>query len=243
MIKPGILEKRTLSDQALKIIKERILIGNIPPGTKFVVDNLASEFGISRTPVREALSKLVSMGLVFFDGHSYVVASYSQRDVVELFAIRRTLEAMAIREASSHLTDKELYLFRLMCERTANHIKQKGRNEELMIKLDTEFHKLIYEGSNNIRLKNILYDIREKIWLIHRWGSIMKKVDYVETATIEEYLEFLRHLESRDAEKATRLLENHLLTGEQYALSCLGFSNEIALRMRQSSPSVQTKDT
>ena len=217
------IEWQSLNKQALNIIKTRILSGQKPPGSRFLLDKLANEFGISRTPIREALSKLVSMGLISYDGNSYMVASYSAKDVKELFAIRRALEVLAIREATKYLTKTELDRFRLLCKKSSNSIKESGMNMELMINLDTAFHKLVIEGSRNTRLKSILSDIEDKIWLIHKWGHLMKNVEYVENATIEEYVLFLKYLESGDIEKVSLLMEEHLTKGEQYTLECLGF--------------------
>jgi hypothetical protein len=69
-----------------------------------------------------------------------------------------------------------------------------------------------------------LFDIREKILLIHKWGQATKKIEYMEKATIEQYLEFLKYLELRDEGSSARLMELHLSEGEQFTIECLGFS-------------------
>jgi len=222
MNKLGQIERLSLSSQAITKLKARILSGQIPAGTQFIVEVLAKELGISRTPVREALSKLVSMGLINYDGNSYIVARYTAKDVRELYAIRIVLELFAIREAMKHLTEDQISGFRRACERAAKSIRESGEDTNVMIKLDSELHQLIYRGSQNARLQTILNDIQEKILLIHKWGYVTKKVEYTESAKVEEYLEFLSCLESRDTEKAADLLERHLTAGEQFTLVCLG---------------------
>jgi DNA-binding GntR family transcriptional regulator len=243
MKKFGQIEKISLSSQAIKKLKERILAGQIPPGSHFIADDVATELGISRTPVREALSKLVSEGLVTYDGKGYVVASYTAKDVRELYPIRRILELYAIREAIAHLTAGQISRYRRIYERAEKRIKETGEDANLiMTKLDSELHHLIYEGSKNERLKNILVDIREKIWLIHKWGYVTRKIEYIESAKIEEFGEFLSSLESRDAEKAVYLMEQHLTAAEEFTLECLGFSQETALSLRQDLALTKTKE-
>ncbi|MBC7294664.1 MAG: GntR family transcriptional regulator, partial [Thermoleophilia bacterium] len=73
---PARIIRQSLSQQAGEAIKKRILSLDLPPGTRLVVDTLAEELGVSRTPVREALRELVSQGLVTYDGNSYTVTRY-----------------------------------------------------------------------------------------------------------------------------------------------------------------------
>lgn len=72
-----------------------------------------------------------------------------------------------------------------------------------------------------MRLKAILCDVREKILQIDKWAHLTKQVEYVEVSTIEEYLEFLRYLEARDADMSARLMEKRLLKGEKSTIQCL----------------------
>jgi DNA-binding GntR family transcriptional regulator len=226
MKKPAIIVRNSLSNQALGVLKARLLSGDIPPGTQLIVDVLASDLKISRTPVREALITLISIGLVSYDGNSYLAASYTARDVEELFVIRRTLEALAIREACLRLAEEPVSHFGNLCRRAAEQSSKKGESANAMIKLDAAFHKLIYEGCQNRRLENILTDIQDKLGLIYRWGNLTKKLKYAETATIDEYLDFIGCFKRRDVRKATRLIDKHLVDGEQFVLWCLGFSPE-----------------
>lgn len=233
MKKLGQIETISLSDQAIKKLKERILSGQIAPSSHFIADDIAKELGISRTPVRDALIKLASEGLLTYDGKGYMVISYSAKDIRELYAVRRVLELFALRSTFSHLTEEQVSKFRHLYERTQKRLQEESEDPDLMVKLDTALHQLIYEGSDNKRLQRILEDIREKLWLIHKWGYITRKIEYIESAKFEEFGEFLSSLESRDAKKATHLMEQHLAAGEEFSLECLGFSEKTALSLRQ----------
>lgn len=224
MKKLGQIETISLSDQAIKKLKDRILSGQIAPSSHFIAEDIAKELGISRTPVRDALIKLASEGLLTYDGKGYVVVSFSAKDIRELYAVRRVLEIFALRTTFAHLTDDQVSQFRRLYERTQRRLQEKGEGADLMVKLDTALHQLIYDGSDNKRLQRILEDIREKLWFIHRWGQITRKIEYIETAKVEDFGEFLASLESRDVEKALSLMELHLGSGEEFTLECLGFS-------------------
>jgi DNA-binding GntR family transcriptional regulator len=227
------IKKTSLSIEAAKKLKERILAGKIPPGYHFVVDDVAKELGISRTPVRDALAKLASAGLLNYDGKSYLLAIYSANDVKELYAIRRILEVYAVQEAVLKLTSSEISQFRHTFEQAERRTEELGEDANLMIKLDAELHQLIYSGSNNKRLKIILQDILEKLGLIHNWGHIIRNVDYVESSNIAEYKKFLIALETRDRKSAAQLMEQHLISGEEFTLECLGFSEKKPMFQQQ----------
>jgi DNA-binding GntR family transcriptional regulator len=240
--KLGQIKRTSLSGQAIKKLKERILSGLIPPGSRLIADDIARELGISRTPVRDALSKLASVGLLIYNGKSHIVAGYSAKDVKELYAMRTILEVYAIREAVLRLTPSQISQFRHSYERVEKRIRKEAEDISLMIKLDTDLHQLVYTGSGNERLGIILQDIREKLSLIHSWGRIVKRAKYTESAKIDEFREFLSALESRDVEIANNLMKKHLAAGEEFSLECLGFSEKTQMPPKEDSVSLQSKE-
>lgn len=217
---PARIVRRSLSEQAAEAIKERILSLDFPPGTRLVVDALAEDLGVSRTPVREGLKSLVSQGIVTYDGNSYVVTTYSRQDVEDLFAIRRALEALAAYQAAQRMSKKALRELRALCEEGRRHIDEE--DTEFLISMDMRFHEMIAEGSGNPRLIRLLENLREQSWLIRRWGFLPKLVEYVEMVTVAEHLAIVDKLEARDSESASRLMEEHLRQGEQRTLEWLG---------------------
>ena len=164
MGKRSTIQKNSLSEQAYQTLKERILSGETPPGTRLIIEDLAVDLGISRTPVRDGLSKLISSGLVSCSG--YIVATYTSKDVKELFAIRKALEVLAIRETTKNIATDKLDRFRSQCNKTKKHIKQSEVVDSILVQLNTNFHNLIIENFMNDRLQKILHEIHEKIWLI-----------------------------------------------------------------------------
>ena len=171
---PARIIRQSLSEQAADAIKSRILSLDFPPGMRLVVDSLAEELGVSRTPVREGLKALVSQGIVTYNGNSYAVTAYSRQDVENLFAIRRALEALAAFQAAQRMPAKALDDLRSLCEEGKQHID--AEDTELLITLDLRFHELIADGSGNERLVRLLDNLREQSWLIRRWGFLPKLV-------------------------------------------------------------------
>jgi DNA-binding GntR family transcriptional regulator len=217
---PTHLIRQSLSQQAGEAIKRRILSLDLPPGTRLVVDVLAEEMGVSRTPVREALRELVSQGLVTYDGNSYTVTRYTRRDVEEIFAIRRALEVLAARQAAERISPQALQELRALCEEGVRRLRE--RDAKFLVEMDSRFHEIIAEQSGNTRLQSMLASLRDQAWLIRRWGFMNRLAEYVETVTVAEHLAILERLEAHDPDGAAALMEEHLLRGEQRTLEWLG---------------------
>jgi DNA-binding GntR family transcriptional regulator len=217
---PARIVRQSLSEQAAEAIKARILSLDLPPGTRLVVDALAEELGVSRTPVREGLKQLVSHGIVTYDGNTYAVTSYSRQDVEDIFLIRRALEALAAQQAAQRMPANALRELRAICEEGRRRIDE--QDTEFLITVDVRFHEMIATGSGNQRLIHLLDQLREQSWLIRRWGFLPKLVEYVEAVTLEEHLAIVERLEAGDSEQSGKLMQEHLLRGEQRTLEWLG---------------------
>src|ERR1041385_2526273 len=101
-----IIQARTLTHQVYQNLKHRIMNRQLQPGARLVVDRVAQELSVSMTPVREAFRLLEQEGLLKNVPHcGAVVIELSRKDVENMFAIRRALEGLAIREACAQLTE------------------------------------------------------------------------------------------------------------------------------------------
>ena len=92
---------------AYSMILEAIDVGVYKPGDRLVESELAERFGVSRTPIREALQRLETQSLLARDGRSLIVASLDHNQMAELYVVRRELEALAARLAAQHATPEE----------------------------------------------------------------------------------------------------------------------------------------
>src|SRR5210317_2234129 len=98
---------RQNNKDAYGLILDAIDIGVFKPGDRLVEVDLADRFGVSRTPVREALQRLETQSLLTRDGRSLIVASLDHNQVAELYAVRAELEGLAARLAARHATVEE----------------------------------------------------------------------------------------------------------------------------------------
>ena len=99
---------------AYKLVLDAIDGGIFKPGDRLVESDLAERFGVSRTPIREALQRLETQSLLARDGRSLIVATLDHNQITELYAVRAELEALAARLAARHATTEEVRVLRDM---------------------------------------------------------------------------------------------------------------------------------
>lgn len=213
------INKRNLSEQAVEAVKSRILSIDYEPGTRFVIDSLSAELGISFTPVRDAIRELVNQGFVVYDGNSYKVRTYSQKDIDDLFAIRTALEVLAVELATNHSRNTDIEAIRTVCGESENAISE--NHYEKLTNLDIEFHELITQSAGNDQLGRILHNIRERSWYIRRWifGLHPHKPD--ETSAVLEHRAILERMLKRDAQGAALSMRVHMKNSEERTLNVL----------------------
>ena len=108
-------DKQTQRD-AYALILQAIDTGVYRPGDRLVESELAERFGVSRTPIREALQRLETQSLLTRDGRSLIVSSLDHNQMAELYVVRCELEGLAARLAARHATDEEVRVLRKMVE-------------------------------------------------------------------------------------------------------------------------------
>jgi DNA-binding GntR family transcriptional regulator len=154
-------ERRALVDKLASQLHARVLSGELPSGTRLRQKALAEEFGVSRTPVREALRKLQAGGLVELQpNRGAVVRGLSPRDIRDAYEVRAALEALAAGLAAERATREQLRRlgrvqdeFRAALERTISR-RQGGREVgarevRRWAKANDDFHQTIHEASGN----------------------------------------------------------------------------------------------
>jgi DNA-binding transcriptional regulator YhcF (GntR family) len=101
---------------AYQLILQAIDTGVYRPGDRLVESELAERFGVSRTPIREALQRLETQSLLTRDGRSLIVSSLDHNQMAELYVVRCELEGLAARLAARHATEEEIRVLRKMVE-------------------------------------------------------------------------------------------------------------------------------
>ena len=141
-----ILKGRDVQKDAYTLILEAIDAGTYKPGDRLVESELAERFGVSRTPVREALQRLETQSMLVRDGRSLIVASLDHNQLAELYAVRTELEGLAARLAARHATDEELRVLRAMVDEDMALL---GGDPRLLSRANKRFHKQIHLASHN----------------------------------------------------------------------------------------------
>lgn len=200
------LQRPSLADQVYERLVGAVVSGALPAGSPLNVGDLARELHVSPSPVRDALQRMASEGLVSPGANRRsTVRLFTRREVEELFQVREILEGGAARLATSRATPKELKEMRAAAERCATLFGDPAKKRQ-MLELDGLFHQKVAEASGNTTL-------RDEIVRCHRRVQLMQCVllDPVKTRTgYSEHLEIVDALESRDPSAAEAAMRKHV---------------------------------
>jgi len=188
---------------AYTLILEAIDMGVYKPGDRLVESDLAEQFGMSRTPIREALQRLETQSLLTRDGRSLIVASLDHNQLAELYVVRAQLEALAANLAARHATDEEARVLRDMVE-DDRHLMD---SPQAMARANRRFHKQIHLASHNRFLV-------QQLDLVHRSMALMATTSLAAAGrpedAIKEHDTIVKAIEARDSETAGEALKAHI---------------------------------
>ncbi|MES1924385.1 GntR family transcriptional regulator [Salinisphaera sp. T31B1] len=202
----GPVRRRSIEDEVYMRLREAILRGEIEGGERLVHEDLASRFGTSRIPVRDALKRLVFDGLVDADDRGVChVSHFGIEDVEEIYALREMLEAHAVIKATPQLTADELdELDRLQSEIEA---AAEADDKELYVRLNQEFHRELYDSADQPRLSRLIYGLWQGLPPL----TPMTIEDRLVQAAYE-HRDILSALRARDAKAAGEAMRAHIAT-------------------------------
>ncbi|USG66620.1 GntR family transcriptional regulator [Brevibacillus ruminantium] len=187
-------------------IRDKILSGELPRGTKLVEERLAEEIGVSRTPVRESIRKLEQEGLI----KQKRVVNPSSMDLRNIFQVRILLEGFSARCAASYMSEETLERL-YACITTARN----GTIEETM-KANKEFHDIIVQSSNNPQMIDIIDRMQSIIYLFRKTVVYHKR-----PFLIDEHEEIYQAISAHDGDRAERLMQEHLQADLDFCLHLL----------------------
>ncbi len=194
---------KTPNKDAYELILEAIDTGTYKPGSRLVESELAERFGVSRTPIREALQRLETQSLLTRDGRSLIVASLDHSQLSELYVVRGSLEGLAARLAARHATPEELAVLRDMLDADRKLID----DPEAMSRANRRFHKQIHLASHNRFLV-------QQLDLVHRSMALLAStsiaVEGRPTDTLEEHEGIVAAIEAGDGAAADAALRDHI---------------------------------
>lgn len=203
----AVRERRTTQELVFEFLRDAILTGRLTGGARLVQDKIAAELKVSRVPVREALLQLEAEGFVRMEAHRGAsVVWLSPEEVAEIFDIRVILVSAAVKRSVPRLTTEQI-------DRLERIAKQQGAQTDmaLRVRLNHEFYATLLAGLNR-----------------PRWLTMMEKLE----REVERFLQpidrpHLGHLElvaacrDRDADRAAKLVSDHLIHVGQRAVDTL----------------------
>ncbi len=177
--------------------------GVYKPGDRLVESELADRFGVSRTPIREALQRLETQSLLARDGRSLIVASLDHNQMAELYIVRRELEGLAAQLAAKHATPEEVKLLRDMV--TADTALMD--DPAALSRANRRFHQQIHLASHNRYLV-------QQLDLVHRTMALMATTSLAAQGrskiAMEEHDAIVTAIENRNETAAGAALRDHI---------------------------------
>ncbi|TMA62478.1 MAG: GntR family transcriptional regulator [Deltaproteobacteria bacterium] len=214
--KPRVVEN--LSTRVYDEIKDLILCNEILPGQKLHHQQLSERLGVSRTPVREALTRLVQEGYVsFLPNRGFTCKEIRMQEAEELYELREALEAFTVEKAIANLTDSALRGLRAKINSYGRDVQNRFTRERLVY--DQDVHLAIAELAGNETLKNTLSHVFERIVLKRRTDGLYDSARG--TAAHQEHLLLLEAMERRDPAEAVAILRKHIQAGKKNVMADL----------------------
>jgi DNA-binding GntR family transcriptional regulator len=184
-------------------LRQSIIKGKLKPGQKVVMADLAKAFGLSETPVREAIRRLESEGYIDFTPHmGAIVTKIDEGELVEIYLIRIALEALATRLAIPHITDKDIEFLNKKNHEMEIAIQQS--KYEILAGINKLFHLRIYKAAPFTRLYKMICDLWDTF---ERWPSVFSYVPERAIAAVEEHKKIIQALQMKDMDQADRLIK------------------------------------
>jgi DNA-binding GntR family transcriptional regulator len=220
----------TLSGQAYVVLRRLITEGELAPGERVTERGLATQLGVSPTPVREAIRRLEHERLLErLDGRALTVARPSFRRLYELNQIEAALRGVAAGLAAEAATDRELRAIRRIQEQASELKPAAGSKSDALavLALTRKMHRQIDEASHHALLVDMIasasaFDLSVRMRVIEQLGR-----DYPSEHGHREHLAIVEALESRDSARADALVREHVLGAGRRFLDVLVGGQEL----------------
>ena len=196
-------------EKAYQAIREGIVSGAYPPGSHLTAQDLAAASGLSRTPVREAMRRLHTEGLISFIPHrGAFVAQMEQRDIQKIYDLRLVLEGFAAEAAATEATDAQISELDRLATEMADAVEQGGEKwVEQITRINNSFHKLIVTAAANPRLEVALASIVEVPLVLRTFRRY--SLDDMRRSTAQ-HKELVQAIRARDGAWARSVMTSHI---------------------------------
>jgi len=208
-----LIQKRPLKEDIFDVLHAKIISGVYKPGDWLRQEEIATQLGVSMTPVREALDLLVSAGLAERVPYRGVrVREMSTKDVVEAYGLRLILEAMIAREATKNIASEQLDGLETMLAEMKKHKSLEDVSDARQ--LSREFHSAIAEASRNELLIKLYAVVANAFpdWLLYE--ALFRKPELLAdsmASTHQEHIAIVNALKEGSVDKAVQMSIEHVM--------------------------------
>jgi DNA-binding GntR family transcriptional regulator len=219
-------------------IQAKIVTGEYAPGTRLKQEILAQEFDVSRTPIREALSRLEAKGIVSqAQRRSAIVRVPSSREISEMYQVRAELEGLAAQLSARWITDQQLADLRVSHDAFVQAVKElrggASRSDskwfeqaaQRWIDMNAKFHKTIHDASNNRYLVRTILDVTSGYARSVMLSSALGMNSFRIESNIVQHERILKALEDREPARARRAMLDHILEAGEFVIG--SFANQM----------------
>jgi DNA-binding GntR family transcriptional regulator len=205
------LARRALYEDVAERLRTQIFARELEPGAWIDEMKLAAAYGISRTPLREALKVLAVEGLVTMKPRrGAYVAEMSRDDVAQIYHLLSLLEADAAGEVARHASDAELAELQVLHDQ----LERQARQRDAFFATNERFHMALLQVAANRWRTQIVTDLR-KVMKLNRHHSLFKQGRLADS--LAEHRALMAALLARDSERATALMRAHFASGLEAA--------------------------
>jgi DNA-binding GntR family transcriptional regulator len=196
---------------AYKAVKDRILYLDLKPGEKIVEQEIASELGVSRTPVREALLMLQSEKLVECnDRTGFIVRKFPMGEIAEYFAVRSVIETFVMSLVLERITEDDLEALRENIREAERYVDEGDLRN--IIRTSSEFHEILYKATKSEVLLETISTLVDKF----QWfRSIALSEPRGAKQSLSQHKKILAAIEKKDAKRLKVLMRAHFLGAQK----------------------------
>ena len=203
-------------------LRALILTGDYGPDERLIEEQLAERLGVSRTPIRQALTMLEAEGLVeIAPNRGATVCSFSTEDVWDIYDLRAVLEGYAARRAAERIEEGELELLRELAremEGLAGRFEDHEEEIRTLVAFNQEFHGTIVDASRNRRLEHL---INRTVEIPLMFKAFFWYTPHERSVSNYYHRQILEALEKGDAEGAETVMREHVYEGRDFVIRAL----------------------
>ncbi|MEP9349871.1 GntR family transcriptional regulator [Xanthobacter sp. KR7-225] len=207
MSEAGLISRRSMHDELVDLLHAMLLRGELRAGDKINEQALCARFGVSRTPLREALKVLASTGLIVLSpNRGASVARITPQEIDQLFPIMGALEALAGELACARISDAGIAEIRRMHDEMVAHFRQ--GDPAAYMKLNRAIHDAFFAAAGNAELTQLYHNLLVRI---HAVRFTAKKSPERWAEAVRDHEQMMAALEQRDGPRLAAVLKEHLM--------------------------------